>query len=57
VTDGAGCNAVVLDHNYRVLTVVYNARDYWVFGLGASSVVLKDIKKQNVSENGPLPVR
>jgi hypothetical protein len=40
------CDAEILDHNYKVLTVVYNTRDYWVFGVCASSVVLQDIKKK-----------
>jgi hypothetical protein len=33
------CNAEILDHNYMVLTVVCNTRDYWMFGDCASSVV------------------
>jgi hypothetical protein len=39
----------------RVLAMVYNTQNYWVFGLFPSSEIQK-IRKHDVSENGSVPV-
>jgi hypothetical protein len=44
------------EKSYRVLTMVYNTQDYWVFGLRPSSGILKNTKEHNVSETGSVSV-
>jgi hypothetical protein len=39
----------------RVLTMVYNTQNYWVFGLCPSSGIL-ETRKHNVSETGSVSV-
>jgi hypothetical protein len=34
--------------------MMYNTRDYWVFGLCPSSGILKNIREHNVSETGSV---
>jgi hypothetical protein len=36
--------------------VMYDIRDYWVFGLCLSSGILKAVKEHNVSETSPVSV-
>jgi hypothetical protein len=38
----------------RVLMMVYNTQDYWVFGLWPSSDILDNTKKHNVLETDPI---
>jgi hypothetical protein len=40
----------------RVLAMVYNTQDYWVFGLLPSFGILKNTKEHNVSETGSVSV-
>jgi hypothetical protein len=40
----------------KVLTMEYNSRDYWDFGLCPSSNILKHTKEHNVSETGFVSV-
>jgi hypothetical protein len=39
-----------------VLTMVYNTRDYWVFGLFPSYGILKNTTEKNVLETGSFSV-
>jgi hypothetical protein len=46
---------IILSKFYRVLTVVHDTRDYWVFGLFPSSRILKNAEEHNVSEGDLFP--
>jgi hypothetical protein len=39
---------------WRVLTMVYNTRDYWVFGLCPPSGILRNTNEHSVSETGSV---
>jgi hypothetical protein len=36
--------------------MVYNTRNYWVFGLCASSGILRNIRERNISETGSVSI-